>query len=261
VAQAEDAARGPFPAGSAWTGEGRGLLESAIRRHGGWEAWLALDTIWLSLTSLTGLLPMVKGAGRTFPVPRRIEVRPHDRRAVFHDYPDVGGRGVFDDGRVRLLDASGAVIVSDDRPRESFGGWRKYRRWSAAQALYFWGYALTHYHALPFSLVNARPLRRCSVGFEGRRLEGLDVELPVDLHTHSRRQSFYFEPDGLLRRHDYVAEIVGVWARGAHYWSAFSTSAGVEVAQRRHVVGRLGRWAVPVVALHAELEVSPNSEP
>jgi hypothetical protein len=251
----EDAVREPFSGPSAWKGAARGLLERAIARHGGWEAWRAVERVALAPTALTGLLPWLKGVGRTFKLPARVDVWPHARRAVFYDYPNAGGRGEFDDGRVRLLDGAGAVIASDDRPRASFRGWRRYRRWSPADALYFFGYALTHYHALPFSLVDARPLRLCAVRFEGRRLDGVDVELPADLHTHSRRQSFYFEADGLLRRHDYVADIVGGWARGAHFWSDFARAGGIEIAQRRHVVARLGRWAVPVVALHAELAV------
>lgn len=36
---------------------------------------------------------------------------------------------------------------------------------------------------------------------------GLDVELPANLYTHSRRQRFYFDPGGALVRHDYHAEI------------------------------------------------------
>jgi hypothetical protein len=35
----------------------------------------------------------------------------------------------------------------------------KYRRWSPIDALYFFGYALWHYHVLPFALAEAQFLR------------------------------------------------------------------------------------------------------
>ena len=92
----------------------------------------------------------------------------------------------------------------------------------------------------------------------GRALTGVEVELPPALHTHSRRQAFFFDAEGLLRRHDYVAEIVGWWARGAHHWDDFVEVGGLPVARRRHVVARVGRLELPLVALSAQLaDVAP----
>jgi hypothetical protein len=249
----------PFPPSSPWRGEARGLLERAIRRHGGWGAWQAMAGIALVPTSLGGMVPTVKGLGRTFPLPSRIEVWPRDGVAVFHAYPSEGRRGVFSSGRVELLDAAGSVTEHLDDPRRSFRGWRKYRRWSPLDALYFFGYALTHYHGLPFTLVDARPLRLQSELGGGRRLRGVEVRLPPELHTHSPTQTFFFDGDGLLRRHDYVAEIVGTWALGAHLWDDFVEVSGVPVARERLVRARLGRIVLPWVALHARLEVAGDA--
>ena len=246
--------REPFPSDTPWRGEARALLERAIRRHGGWATWQALGGLAFVPSSVYGLLPVLKGLGETFPLPRRIEVWPRDAVAVFHDYPAEAERGVFCSGRVELLDAAGSVTAHDDDRRRSFRGWRKYRRWSPLDGLYFFGYALTHYHGLPFTLVDGTPLGLRSATVDGRCLRGVEVRLPAELHTHSRTQTFYFEDDGLLRRHDYVAEVVGAWARGAHFWGDFVTVAGLPVARRRRVLARLGGIAVPAVALHAELE-------
>lgn len=244
----------PFPAGTPWVGEARALLERAIRCHGGWARWSEAGGIAMRLVALGGLLPAAKGLGRTFPRPARIEVWPRQRITVFGDYPDAGARGVFSAGRVRLVDARGHVVAESAAPRATFTALRKYRRWSPLDALYFFGYAVAHYHGLPFTLVDGRPLgmERASLG--GRRLQGVRVELPADLHTHCRTQTFLFDEDGLLRRHDYVAEIVGSWARGAHLWEDFTSAGGLPVARRRRVLARLGRHPVPLVALSAELE-------
>jgi hypothetical protein len=249
----------PFPSSSPWRGEARALLERAIRRHGGWASWQALAGFTLVPTSLHGLVPALKGLGTTFPSPRRIQVWPREAVAVFHDYPAEGERGVFSSGRVELVDAAGAVTAQHHDPRRSFRGWHKYRRWSPLDGLYFFGYALTHYHGLPFTLVDGEPLGLCSATSGGRRLRGVEVRLPPELHTHSRKQTFYFDEDGLLRRHDYVAEVVGTWARGAHLWDDFVTVDGVPVARRRHVLARLGRLAVPAVALHADVAVAAST--
>jgi hypothetical protein len=239
----------------AWTGAAGALLERAVARHGGWEAWQALRSLTLEMRALSGLVPALKGATRTFPRPVHAQVFPHECRAVFHDYPSSGHRGVFAAGAVQILDGSGAVIESSPEHRRSFRGLRKWRRWSPADALYFFGYAVTHYHGLPFTLADARPIRLCRVRSAGQILTGIDVELPATLHTHTRRQSFYFDDDGLLRRHDYVADIIGWMARGAHLWRDFVRVQGVEIPLERHVVMRIGRTTTPIVALHAELRL------
>jgi hypothetical protein len=246
----------PEDAGPGWTGEARALLDSAVRRHGGWDAWRALRTVTVQPKSLSGMLPWLKGYGRTFNLPSRAEIDPHAGRALFHDYPARGASGIFERGSLLLADPSGAVVASIPDARATFRGWRKWRRWTTADALYFFGYALTHYHSLPFTLGRGQPLGIHRVRYQRRKLTGIEVELPVDLHTHSRRQTFYFEEDGLLRRHDYVADIAGAWARGAHFWTDFVTVAGLEMASVRHVVARVGRQTVPFVALHAELAIT-----
>jgi hypothetical protein len=242
----------PFPSSTPWRGEARSLLERAIRRHGGWPSWRALTGLGLVPSALGGLVPALKGLGRTFPMPRRIEVWPREAVAVFHDYPADTERGVFTSGRVELLDGSGSVTAMNDDLGRSLRGWRKHRRWSPLDALYFFGYALTHYLGLPFSLVDAEPLRMRVGTVAGRRLDGVEVSLPAELHTHSPTQTFYFDHDGLLRRHDYVAEVVGTWARGAHFWDDFVVVSGIPVARRRRVLARIGRFAVPAVALRAD---------
>jgi hypothetical protein len=241
----------PFPASTPWQGEARTLLERAILRHGGWPAWQRAAGISLAPTSLSGLLPSVKGAGKTFPVPSRVEVWPREAVALLHNFPSDGARGVFSADHLQLLDDREQILKEATQHRETFRGWRKNRRWTPLDALYFFGYALTHYHALPFTLVDALPLRLRTGRVRGLRLRGVEVRIPPYVHTHSAIQTFYFAEDGLLRRHDYVAEVVGTWARGAHFWDDFVLVGGLMVARRRHVQARLGSIATPIVALHA----------
>jgi hypothetical protein len=227
-----------------WSAAARAVIERACRAHGGEERWRHWR-LRLEMRALRGLLPSLKGLGRTFPRPSRVLIEPARAAATFEDYPTPGARAHFDAGAVRLVDAGGGEQVSPDH-RASFVGRARRRRWSPADAVYFFGYALTHYHALPFTLPDGRLL--------DHRGDAVTVELPPEVHTHCRRQTFHFGPDGLLRRHDYVADVVGWWARGAHHWRDYTTVDGLAVARTRHVVARLGALALPpFVALHAEL--------
>lgn len=233
-----------------WTDAARAVVERACATHGGESRWRRLE-LRLEMRALTGMLPRMKGVGHTFPMPGRVTIIPAAGRAVFEDYPTVGTRAHFDRGAVWLEDPAGRRHSGSGNHRATFAGWAKWRRWRPLDALYFFGYAATHYHALPFTLDEARLIRHRS----HRGGDSITVELPPDLHTHSRRQTFHFDGDGLLRRHDYVAEIIGWWARGAHFWRDYTTVGGIPVARTRHVTARLGGWPVPVTALHAELEV------
>jgi hypothetical protein len=238
-----------------WSGPAYEVLERAIERHGGWSTWQRLRSVTLGPRLLRGMLPTLKGNGHTFSLPTRMVVRPRELEAEFEDYPTAGSRGVFARGEVRLSDPQGATTAHAMAHRGSFRGLSKYRRWSPLDALYFFGYALTHYHSLPFTLSEGQCLGHHRARLGNEVLEAVVVRLPASLHTHCERQVFYFDSTGLLRRHDYVAEIVGVWARGAHFWEDFVEVEGLPIARRRHVVARLGGRPVPaVVALHAEFE-------
>jgi hypothetical protein len=154
------------------------FVARAIERHGGLERWRRMR-LTLAPLSLSGLLPWMKGAGRTFVLPGHAEIEPARGRAVFHDFPRAGATGVFASGLVALGDAAPAAH------RQTFRWLGKWRRWSPLDALYFFGYALTHYHAVPFTLPAAElrawdPRRRAHGGVPTRRAHPLRrAALPV----------------------------------------------------------------------------------
>jgi hypothetical protein len=151
-----------------------------------------------------------------------------------------GADATFDRGDVEV----GAARFPDHR--RSFAGPRKLRRWRLEDAIYFFGYALANYAAQPFLLSHAEHLR------SGR--DDVTVRLAAGWPAHCRVQRFWFAPDGLLLRHDYVAEVIGSWARGAHLTSGWVDASGLLVALERRVVARLGRWATPFTVLRARFD-------
>jgi len=209
------------------------FLDRACERHGGVEAWNAVDRLSLRLDDLGGALPWLKGLGRTFPPPSWVDMWPHQRRAVFRDYPLPGEHGIFDAGRV-LISVDPAARPEGVSHRRTFTGLARLRSWWPQDAVYFFGYALLHYVALPFSLrgqaiVDARRTRR---GVE------LWFRFPDGADTHSRLEGFVFDHSGLLRRHDYRTEILGPIFNGAHAGSEHRSFEGLLIASRRTVYVR-----------------------
>jgi hypothetical protein len=237
-----------MPRYDGWPDDAAALVERGVARHGGWGRWHDLRRVSFRAVSLGGLLPWLKGHPRTFPTPGEVETFPHERRTVFRRYPDDAHDGIFDRGDVRL-ESGGATTLESRDHRATFRGLRKLRRWQPLDALYFFGYALWHYHALPFTLGDARFLRPRRAG----ALAGVEVELPADFPSHSRREAFFFDAEGLIRRHDYTADVVGAWARGAHLWGDHVEVGGFAFAGRRRVVPRFLGATLPLTVLRAEI--------
>lgn len=219
------------------------LLEDAYQRHGGIEAFESISAISLEIVELGGMIPRRQGMGRTWPRPKRVTVEPHRRVCTWHDYPALGECLVFDSG----------TVVENGTPmanyRQQLLSRQRRRPWSPADAAYFFGYSLVEYLALPFRL---RELR-CSGGDPSKRR--IDVEYPAGSDTHSQGQSFYFDSTGLLRRHDYTAEVLGPWHRGAHFSSDYCESGPIPIARSRSVRARIGRMALPIEVLRARLQI------
>lgn len=214
------------------------LLDEALDAHGGLERWRAARRITARVRS-GGLLIRTRMPGSGF-ADYRIEVEVGEPRSFAAPFPRRGQRGVFDRGEVRIEADDGEVLRSRIDPRRCFfglAGLRRNLRWDALDATYFAGYAMWNYLTTPLLLtrdgVEAREGERWREGAETwRRLE---VRFPAGLDTHSPRQTFYFDERGLLRRLDYLAEVVGGWARAAHMCADHVEVGGLVFPTRRWV--------------------------
>ncbi|GID32551.1 hypothetical protein [Paractinoplanes brasiliensis] len=71
---------------------------------------------------------------------------------------------------------------------------------------------------------------------DGETWRRLQVTFPESIHTHSRVQTFYVDADGLIRRHDYFAEVVGpADLPSAHYSSDHRHFDGFVFPTKRRV--------------------------
>jgi hypothetical protein len=217
----------------------RALIARSCERHG--RGGRRAARIAFECRSLDGLLLRAKGLRQTFPQPRRGTIEPLAARATFPDFPRAGAVARFEAGLVSIDGAPRAH-------RASFDGLAKWRRWRPLDAVYFFGYALTHYHALPWSLADAEPI---ALAEAPGGAAALTVRFPASVHTHCPVQTFHFDASGLIVRHDYTADIVGGFARGSHFWRRYVEVDGIAIATHRRVVARLGPWLSPIVALEA----------
>ncbi len=236
-----------------WPSEARKLAERAEQRHGGWSRFGALRFIRVQVEQLGGPLPWVKL--RNGNAPHFVEVFPHQDRTEFVDFPRAGQRGVCDGTGVRIVAESAPQrpLFHSPQHRQTFSGLRKYRRWDDLDTLYFFGCALRTYLSVPFLFSRLKLLQVSRVQDLGQTLHGLTVEFPTYYESHGPRQTFFFDDSGLLRRHDYCAEIVGSWAQGSHYSDDYEEVGGLQLAHKRWVVARVGHQPTPIPVLHARL--------
>jgi hypothetical protein len=214
------------------------LLDEVLAAHGGVDRWSAARRIHAHLRS-GGLLLRTRVPGNHF-VDYELTVDVDERRSAAEPFPRDGRRAVFDAGVVRIETAEGEVVESRADPRAAFSGFsglRRNLRWDALDSTYFAGYAMWNYMVTPYLLTRqgvevaeGEPWRE-----DGDTWRRLEVTFPAALDTHSPRQTFYYDSRGLLRRHDYVAQVVGGWARAAHHCADHVESGGLTFPTRRWV--------------------------
>lgn len=222
------------------------LLNEVLDAYGGAERWSSIATI-TARGRLGGLLP------KRFPGSKlsnfTVEVRLAERRTVLQDFPQAGQRGVFDHGETRLESRGGEVIDVRTDPRAAFfglSGIRRNFRWDPLDTTYFAGYAFWNYLTLPHLLTldgvtvtDGGPCQK-----SGRQWRRLLATFPTGINTHCPQQTFYVDSDGLIGRHDFLAEPVGAWANAALYCSQYRCIDGIVFPTRRRVFPRGLRGSV-----------------
>jgi hypothetical protein len=215
------------------------IVDEIVAAHGGADAWHAAERI--RVRGRAGGLLLRTRVPRSQYRDLHIEVTVGEPYAVAFDVPEPGTRGVFDHGAVRIETDAGAVLRRRDDPRPMFSGrtgLRRNFRWDEFDFAYFAGYAWWNYLNHPLFLlrddlqVSEGPPLRTDGGLQRR----LDVAFPPGLDTHSPRQSFFYDESLRLRRHDYVAEVVGRWAHAAHFCDEHREAGGLLFPTRRRVV-------------------------
>jgi hypothetical protein len=209
------------------------LLELAVAAHGGLARWNELKTVHAQV-SLGGVIWALKGKENALR-DVTIEADLHEERLTTY-LTRQGRRTTFQPQRV-LLQTEGALNDDAfDDPRETFRDHKLTTPWNDMQLAYFSSYALWNYLTIPFlytypgfSVEELPPWEE-----EGEIWRPLRVQFPDYIATHSREQTSYFGPDGLLRRHQYNVDILE-GAPGVNYALDYKDADGIVVPTTRRV--------------------------
>lgn len=224
------------------------LLNEVLQAYGGAERWRSIQTI-TARGRLGGLLPKRFPSSKLANFTVRVDVA--EQRTILHDFPHAGQCAVFDRGEARIETPEGDRVDVRTDPRSAFfglSGIRRNFRWDPLDTTYFAGYAFWNYLTAPDLLtrdgVTVTEGRTCQES--GRRLRRLQATFPDGMNTHCRQQTFYVDAEGLIRRHDFLAEPVGAWANAALYCSQYRRIDGILFPTKRRVLPRLpGQRVLP----------------
>ncbi len=230
---------------NSWSEQAKNQFEKAVAAHGGWQAWNELASVRIKINKFTGFLQQLKGLGRTYEIPDSVIINPKSRRADFHyaDHTDT-----FHDGR--LVYSTRQVTVEDGR---SLFTSTTFEQWQPQHALYFFGYATVNYLSYPFILPQFELLNFKTTGSS----HCYTIRFPGNFHTHCAIQTFYFDSENKLSRHDYHAPFAGPLVFGAHYTEGYVSHKGLQLAQIRKVRPRIGSLVLPLYGIYAEMEFVP----
>ncbi len=215
------------------------LLVETLDAHGGLDRWKEVTNIHTHL-SATGAVWALKGQPTLFSdVDVDVEVDTHMQRVSATPFVHPGWRGIFERDLVRIENSGAEIEEERSNPRAAFDGHKLNTPWDHLHAIYFGGYALWTYVTLPFVLADP--------GFQTDEIEPwsedgeswrrLRVTFPEYIATHSTEQILYIGADGLIKRHDYTAEVTG-GGPGAHYLRGHKDFARIVFPTSRPVFPR-----------------------
>ncbi|MFE2061343.1 hypothetical protein ACFXDH_02925 [Streptomyces sp. NPDC059467] len=211
------------------------LLDIVLDVHGGLGRWQQARTVCArgsiggQLWTVHGQTGILNAADMTVDVQRQ--------RVVFAEFTGPELLGVFTPDRVAVETRDGEVVAERTSPRAAFAGQGPDTPWDRLHALYFAGYAMWNYLTAPYLLtwpgVAVEELDPWDGGDEG--LRRLRATFPGAMATHAAEQTFSYDDAGLLRRHDYAAEVLG-GVPAAHFCEKHMTESGLVFPTHRYVV-------------------------
>lgn len=215
---------------------GQELLAKVLEAHGGREHWNRVRTIQF-VARCSGWALTARWQRSAF---RNYRAHVSSKAPKVRFDPFKGQQGWFTPDRVWIETPGREMIESRSAPRSYFPGGRRALAWDALDVLYFGGYAIWNYLCTPYLLAcsGIRLTRGAAWREAGETWQRLIVQFPNTIPTHCREQIFYIDGRGRIRRHDYTAEVIGGYARAAHYCDRHRWFGGHLFPTRRRVFPR-----------------------
>ncbi|MFC5199870.1 hypothetical protein [Streptomyces kaempferi] len=212
------------------------LITTVIEAHGGLHRYNQFTSVTAHLR-VGGSLWRLKGQeGILSQAAVRLDL--HRQHASHYPFTAPHLRSSFTAKRVAVESAAGDVKADRFDPRASFPA-DVHSPWDDLHVAYFAGYAMWTYFTSPFTFSSPgfEAAELSPVTEEGEEWKRLKVTFPDHIATHCPEQIFYFDSNGLLRRHDYTPEVINA-GPAAHYPSEYKEFDGIMVPTRRRVFRR-----------------------
>jgi hypothetical protein len=213
------------------------LVQLTLDAHGGLERWQRFEHVSAHLRNGGVLWTLKHQPGVIDNVNVRVALR---REWASHSpFVEPAWQTSFEPHRVAIETTDGRVVEERLTPRDSFEGHGLETPWDRLHLAYFAGYAMWTYLTTPFLFtMDGVATEELQPWHEnGETWRRLKATFPPGVATHSTVQTFYVGSDGLLKRHDYDAEVLG-GSPAAHYVHAYQEISGILVPTRRKVFGR-----------------------
>ena len=213
------------------------LVQLTIDAHGGLERWRRFERVSARLQAGGVLWTLKHQQGVLDDV--NVSVALQRQWASHAPFGSSDLRTSFEPSRVAIETTDGRVVEERINPRCSFEGHGLDTPWDRLQLAYFAGYAMWTYLTTPFLFAmdgfateDLPPWQE-----DGETWRRLKVTFPDAVASHGAVQVFYFDAQGLLKRHDYDADVLG-GSPVAHYVFDYQTFSGILVPTRRRVLPR-----------------------
>jgi hypothetical protein len=213
------------------------LLAFAINAHGGLGRWNRFTKVEADV-SIDGAIWYAKQLPRIL-VDKVFEVATREQHVAVAPYGGKDSRLIYTPERVWFEGPDGAVLESRHNPEHAFAGQTAETPWDKFHAGFFAGEALWTYLTLPFLYTypgfvveEIEPRRE-----NGETWRSLKATFPDSVTSHTKTQITRFDPDGLMRRHDYTVDILG-GAAGANYTSDYRDFQGIKMPTKRRIYPR-----------------------
>ncbi|MEU8075599.1 hypothetical protein AB0B31_09110 [Catellatospora citrea] len=210
------------------------LTEFVINAHGGLDRYRHFSSATAHFRS-GGALWAIKGQEGIFnEADVRVDLRRQHASHRPFTAPDLHTSVTAQ--RAAVESDTGEVKAERLDPRAAFAGHTLHTPWDDLHVAYFAGYAMWTYLTAPFSFASPgfQTEELTPVTEDGQPWHRLKITFPEHIATHCREQTFYYDQDGLLRRHDYTAEVINA-GPAAHYCSDHREFDGIMVPTRRRV--------------------------
>jgi hypothetical protein len=213
------------------------LLALAIDAHGGMHRWEGISRFRVA-ASITGAIWASKGKpGLLADVVLEGETR--DQRLRITPFPWPGRYTTWEPYRQTIETADGLLVAERRDPAASIAGLTRQSPWDDLQAAYLAAEANWNYLVTPFLFARADfAVEETAPWQEGAQVwRCLLVTYPSAIVAHTRKQTYYFDDQGLLRRVDCAVDTLG-GGPAVHHPSGYCEFDGIMVPTRRRVYAR-----------------------